>query len=167
MADVVANVLVGVAEVFYHTTPGTAPASVSTEFGYTNDGISWTYTNTSYEVEVEESTWPLKPVITKESFEVTINCAESLLANLQQAMAGALTGGAGIIDLGGGAMQDIALKIIAPFSAGHTLTIYVPYAAPVGSVNVAYKKGEKTIIPITFRAYRGVAGADVVTFTEA
>ena len=167
MADVVANVLVGVAEVYYHTTPGTAPASVTTEFGYTEDGVTMEYTAAITDIEVEEATFPINRVITKEDFSVTLNCAENLLANLQQALAGGLTGGAGIIDLGGGALQDVALRIYGLAPGGLHRTIYIPYAHPVGAVSMSYKKGTKTIIPITFKAYQGVAGADVVNITDA
>jgi len=167
MATVVANVLVGTGTLYYHTTPGTAVGSVTTEFGYTQDGVTMEYTVDSADIEVEEETFPIKRVITKETVQITCNLSENLLANLLNVMAGALTGGAGVVDLGGGAMQSKALKFVGTGPGGTTRTIYIPYANPTGAVGMAYKKGEETIIPATFQAYQGVSGADVVTITDA
>lgn len=167
MAQVVANVLVGVGTLYYHTTPGTAQAGVTTEFGYTEDGVDIEYSASFADIEVEEETFAINRVITKEEFTITANLAENLLANLENAMAGALTGGAGIVDLGGGAMRDMALRFVGVAPNGVNRTIYVPYAHPVGAVKMSYKKGTKTIIPVSFKAYQGVAGADVVVITDA
>ncbi len=167
MATVVANVLVGTGTLYYHTTPGTASASVTTEFGYTEDGVTMEYTADIADVEVEEETFPINRVITKETFQVTCNIAENLLANLENAMAGALTGGAGIVDLGAGGMRDMAIRFYGVSPGGLHRTVYIPYAHPVGTVGMAYKKGTKTIIPVAFKAYQGVSGADVVVITDA
>lgn len=167
MANVVANVLVGTGVLYYHTTPGTASASVTTEFGFTEDGVTLEYSADIADIDVEEETFSINRVITKEVFQITCNLAENLLANLENAMAGALTGGAGIVDLGAGAMRDMALRFYGVAPGGLHRTIYIPYAHPVGTVGMAYKKGEKTIIPVAFKAYQGVAGADVVTITDA
>jgi len=167
MATVVTNVLVGTGTLYYHTTPGTAVGSVTTEFGYTEDGVTLEYAASINDIEVEEETFAINRVITKEEFTVTVNLAENLLANLENVMAGALTGGAGIVDLGAGAMRDMALKFTGTAPSGLTRTVYIPYAHPVGTVGMAYKKGEKTLIPAQFKAYQGVSGADVVTITDA
>ena len=167
MATVVANVLVGTGTLYYHTTAGTASASVTTEFGYTQDGVTIEYTADQTDVEVEEATFPIKRVITKETLTITANLAENLLANLENAMAGALTGGAGVVDLGGGAQRTMALRFAGTGPGGTTRTIYIPYANPIGTVGMAYKKGEETIIPVSFAAYQGTSGADVVVITDA
>ena len=167
MATVVANVLVGTGTLYYHTTAGTVSASVTTEFGYTEDGVTIEYMADIADIEVEEETFAIKRVITKE--EVTVNCnlAENLLANLENVMAGALTGGAGVVDLGGGAQRTMALRFYGVSPGGLHRTIYIPYANPIGAVGMAYKKGEKTLIPAQFKAYQGVSGADVVRITDA
>lgn len=167
MATIVANVLVGTGTLFYNTTPGTAVGSVTTEFGYTEDGVNIEYTADIADIDVEEETFSIARVITKE--ELTINCtfAENLLANLENAMAGALTGGAGIVDLGAGGMRTMALKFVGATVDGDDRTIYIPYANPVGAVAMSYKKGEQTMIPVSFKAYQGVSGGDVVTITDA
>ena len=167
MATVVANVIVGTGTLFYHTTPGTAVGSVTTELGYTEDGVTVAYEVEDVKILVEEATFPIKRVIMEEGYTISCTLAESLLANLENAMAGALTGGAGIVDLGAGAMREMALKFVAATVGGLTCTIYVPYANPGGTVGVSYKKGEKTMIPVEFKAYQGVSGGDVVTITYA
>ena len=167
MATVVSNVLVGVGTLYYHTTPGTASASVTTEFGYTQDGVTLEYSADQQDVEVEEETFPIKRVITKETVTITANLSENLLANLENAMAGALTGGAGIINLGAGAQRTMAMKFIGTAPSGTTRTIYIAYATPMGTVGMAYKKGEETIIPVSFAAYQGVSGASTVIITDA
>ena len=167
MANVVGNVLVGVGKLYYHTTPGTASASVTTEFGYTEDGVTLEYSASISDIDVEEETFSIKRAITKEEFIITCNLAETRLANLQNAMAGALTGGANVVDLGGGALQDMALKFVGTAPSGFTTrTFYVPYAHPTGTVGMPYKKGDKTLIPVQFKAYKGAAG-DVVEITDA
>ena len=163
----VALVLAGVADIFYHTTAGTASASVTTQFGYTTDGVMITYTPTVNDIEVEEETFAINRVIQKEEFEITFNMAENTLTYLQWGMAGGLTGGAGIVDLGGGAMVDVALRVYGHGPTATHRTIYIPYANPVGAVGMSYRKGEATIIPLTFKAYQGVASADVVNITDA
>lgn len=167
MANVVGNVLVGTGTLYYHTTPGTPAVNVVTEFGYTEDGVTLEYASTLSDIDVEEETFSINRAITKEEFTITCNLAENLLANLQNAMAGALSGGAGVVDLGGGVIQDMALKFEGTSPGGLTRTFYVPYAHPVGTVGMAYKKGEKTLIPVQFKAYQGVAGADVIQITDA
>ncbi len=167
MATVVANVLVGTGTLYYHTTAGTASVGVVTEFGFTQDGVIIEYTADQVDIEVEEATFPIKRVITKETCTITANLSENLLANLENAMPGALTGGAGVIDLGAGAMRTMALRFVGRTTAGLDRTIYIPYATPIGVVGMAYKKGEETIIPVSFAAYQGVSGADVVVITDA
>ncbi len=167
MAKVVANVRMGVGTLYYHTTPGTAVGSVTTEFGYTEDGVTFEYKADITDIEVEEETFAINRAITKEEATLTVICAEDLLANIENVMAGALTGGAGIVDLGGGAMRDMALKFVGSAPGGLTCTIYIPYAHPTGTVTLEYKKGLKTKIAATFKAYQGVSGADVVTITYA
>ncbi len=167
MATVVANVLVGTGTLFYHTTPGTAVGSVTTEFGYTEDGVTIEYNADINDVMVEEETFAINRVIDKEELIITCNLAENLLANLENVMAGALTGGASIVDLGAGALRTMALKFVGATVGGTDRTIYIPYAHPVGVVGMSYKKDEMTMIPVQFKAYQGVSGADVVTFTDA
>ena len=161
------NVLVGVASIFYHTTPGTVVGSVSTQFGFTEDGVTITYTPTVVDIDVEEETFSIARVLQKEEVMVTLNIAENSQIMYEIGMAGGLTGGASVVDLGAGAMNTMALKITGTGPGATTRTIYIPYANPTGVVASSYRKGEKTITPLEFKAYQGVAGGDVVTITDA
>ena len=162
----VGNVLVGVALLYYHTTPGTAVGSVVTEIGYTEDGVNIEYNPTIEDIDVEEETFPVKRVITKEECSITCNMAESSIANLEQAMAGALRVG-GVITLGGGTIQEIAMKIVGIAPSGAVRTIYAGYVNPVGVVGMSYRLGEKTIVPVTFKPFLNAYGGTVITITDA
>jgi len=163
MANTVANVLVGVATVKMGAAGNAAAAA--TLLGYTEDGVTLEYTADIADIEVEEETFPINRVITKETVTVTLNCAESLLANLGYAMGGA-DGLVSPVVLGGGALQEFSLKIdgIPPLATSRTIEINWVHA--IGTVGMAYKKGEKTVIPVSFAAFKGLETDDVVTITD-
>ena len=250
MANVIASVLVGTAVLSYKKIRPAGEPDVDAalvEVGYTEDGVTIEYSVDAVEVEVEEETFPIKRVITKETVAITCNFAESSLLNITRGMIGAklddegtptiLTlGGGDIADeeftsnhdvpvqlnhsmiatdsenvepdgggasyvkgtdytidyrdgnitvLGTGTMADattfdidytygsssnvVQLQIdgTAPPSGvdSYTRCIAVPEATAVGVVGMAYKKGEKTIVPVTFQAIRKAA-TDVCTITD-
>ncbi len=136
---------------------GTAPAmSLSSPFvevGYTEDGVTITYTADEADVEVEEETFPIDRVLTKETAEITCNMAEGPLANLNNAMAGAVLVG-NLLTIGAGVNKTMNLRIQAITPAGFLRQIFIPKATATGAVGMAYKKGEKTIVPVTFQALK-------------
>ncbi len=147
-----------VANVAYTVEPGgTAPAmSLSSPFvevGYTEDGVTITYTGDTADIEVEEETFPIDRVLTKEMTEVTCNMAESALFNLNQAMGGAALSG-NILTLGAGVLKTVNLRIEGITPAGFLRQIFIPKASATGAVGMAYKKGEKTVVPVTFQALK-------------
>jgi hypothetical protein len=170
MAKTVANVIVGVADIHYNPTAGTAVGGAGwVELGYSEDGITMTYTADVADIEVEEETFPIDRVITKETVEITCNLAENSLVNLNQALAGGVLAGA-VITLAAGAVKEIAIKVVGTNLGGGgatTRTVYIPYATAIGAVGQSYKKGEKTIVPVTFQAFKNAFGADVCTITDA
>jgi hypothetical protein len=166
MAKTVANVLVGVATLYYHPTAGTAAGSVTTEVGYTEDGVNFEYAPTVDDIDVEEEVVSIKRVITKEDISITCNMAESDLNQLELAMAGASRAG-DIITLGGGTLQDFAMKIVGTAPNGKTRTIYAGHVHPTGTVGMAYKKGEKTIVPLTLKPFLSASGGTVLTIEDA
>ncbi len=167
MAKTASNVLVGVASLWYNPVPGTAVAGAGwVELGYTEDGLTMTYTEATSDIEVAEETFPLRRVITKETMELAASLAEASLTNLNQAMGGGVMAGA-VITLGGGALKEIALKAIGFNPAGGARTVYVPYATSNGAVGVPFKKGTKTLVPVTFHAFKHAYGVDVATVTDA
>ena len=166
MAKTVANVLVGVATLYYHATAGTAVGSVTTEVGYTEDGVNIEYAPTVENIKVAEETVPINRVITDEDITITCNMAESDLEQLELALAGASRAG-DVITLGGGTLQNFAIKIVGTAPAGATRTIYAGYVHPTGTVGMSYKQGEKTIVPVTLKPYLNASGGTVLTITDA
>jgi len=166
MAKTAGSVLVGVATLYYHATAGTAVGSVTTEVGYTEDGVTIEYAPTINDIEVEEETVPISRVITKEDISITCNMAESDLEQLELALAGSSRAG-DVITLGGGEIQNFAIKIVGTAPSAATRTIYAGYVHPTGTVGMSYKKGEKTIVPVTLKPYLNTSGGTVITITDA
>jgi len=163
---VVADVIVGVGALYYDVAGAPIPGIL---FGYTEDGVTIEYSADVADIEVEEETFAINRVITKEEVTITCNLAENLLANLRVALPGA-SGVAPIINLGAGAMQTLSLRFVggAPVTGGLTIrTIYAQFAHPIGPVGMAYKKGEKTLIPVAFKAYQGEAGGYPIIITDS
>ena len=104
---------------------------------------------------MEKETFPIDNRIIKETGEVTCNMAESTLANMAWAMGGAaFVPGSSILTLGAGVQKSISLLITGVSEAGFVRIIEMPKAIATGAVGMAYKKGEKTVVPVTFRALK-------------
>lgn len=149
---------------------GTAPAmslgSPFTDIGYTEDGVTITYTADTNDIEVEEETFPIDEALIKETAEVTCNMAESSLANIANAMAGAVLSG-NILTLGAGTLKTLNLRIEGTNPAGYLRQIFIPKASATGAVGMSYKKGEKTVVPVTFRAIKATGSAAVTIVDNA
>ncbi len=147
---------------------GTAPAlslsSDLTELGYTEDGITLTSTTDTVDIMVEEETVAIDRVIDKETIEVTLNMAESSLYNIDKAIAGAVLSG-NIIRIGGGTMKTMNLRLVGTNPAGFRREIHLPKCTSMGAVGMPFKKGEKTVVPITFQALKP-SGEDAVTIVD-
>ncbi|MCK4723771.1 MAG: hypothetical protein KAT75_10720, partial [Dehalococcoidia bacterium] len=136
------------------TAPGMTLESPFAEVGYTEDGVTIEYTADEADIEVEEETFPIDRVITKETAAVTCNMAESSLYNIDKAMAGSVLLGSKLT-LGAGVNKTMNLKIAGTNPAGFNREILIPLATATGAVGMAYKKGEKTVVPVTFQALKG------------
>lgn len=149
-----ANVLVGVATLSIKYPVGGTYA----EAGYTEDGVSLEYTADEADIDVEEETFSINRVITKEVLAVTCNMAESSLFNIDKAIAGSVLAGS-TITMGDGVNKEMSIKIVGTNPAGFARTIEIPLATATGAVGMGYKKGEKTIVPVTFQALKGAGSA--------
>ncbi len=147
-------------------TPGLVLSSPNVEIGYTEDGVVITYTSDETDIEVEEETFPIERVITKETAEVTCNMAESSLFNIDKAMAGSVLSG-NVIELGGGVNKLLNLTLEGITPAGFKRTIYIPKATATGAVGMPYKKGEKTVVPVTFQALKSDEAAVTIVDNAA
>ncbi len=137
-----------------NATPGLVVSSPNVEIGYTEDGVTVTYTADEVDIEVEEETFAIDSALTKEAAEVTCNMAESSLFNIDKAMAGSVLSG-NVITLGGGVNKKLNLTLEVKTPSGYKRTYYIPKAVATGAVGSPYKKGEKTVFPVTFRALKG------------
>lgn len=160
MANTIANVLVGVATLSIKYPIG----GDYVEAGYTEDGVTMGYTADEADIEVEEETFPINRVITKETIEVTCNMAESSLFNIDKAIAGSVLAG-NTITIGNGGNKKMSIKIVGTNPAGFNRTIEIPIVTATGSVAQSYKKGEKTVVPVTFQALKGTG--DVCTIVDS
>ena len=122
------------------------------------------YTADTADIEVEEETFPVDRVITKETVSITCNMAESSLYNIDKAMAGAVLSGS-ILTLGNGVMKTMNLRLTGTNPAGFTRMIHIPLATSTGAVGMPYKKGEKTVVPVTFHALKS-ANSEVCTIVD-
>jgi len=136
------------------TGPGIALDSAFTEVGYTEDGVTMEYTSEQADIIVHEETFPIGSALTAESLTFTCNMAEASLTNLNNAMAGAVLAGSKIT-LGAGVNKTMNLKLEGTNPAGFLRAIHIPLAVASGTVGMSYKKGEKTIVPVTFKALKG------------
>ncbi len=156
-----ANVLVGVATLYVKYPVGGSYVDV----GFTEDGVRFEYTAEKTSIMVEEKTYPITQAINTESLKVTCNLAEATLHNLFISMAGASQVG-NVITLGGGVDKEMSVKIVGKNPAGFARTIEVPCAVAGGTVGLAWRKNEKTIIPVTFEAMESPSGI-MATITDA
>ena len=140
------------------TLPGMRLNAPFTDCGYTEDGVTIEYSADTADIDVEEETFSIDRVITKETATVTANLAESSLENMDIAMAGAVLSGTNLT-LGSGVMKTLNLRIEGTAPSGYRRTIYIPSCTATGSVGQSYKKGEKTIIPVSFQALKGTEAA--------
>jgi len=147
---------------------GDAPAmslsSPFTEVGYTEDGVTMEYAAEETDIMVQEETFPIDSKITKESITITCNMAEASLTNINNAMAGAVLSGSKLT-LGDGVNKTMNLKIEGTNPAGYLRAIHIPKAVASGTVGMSYKKGEKTIVPVSFKALK-TTDSDVCTIID-
>jgi len=157
----VANVMVGVAALSIRYPIGGSYVAA----GYTEDGVTVSYEPTFTDIEVEEEVNPIKSMLTKEVTEITANLAETSLFNIDKAIAGSVLAGS-VVTIGGGAFKEMSIKVVGKNPAGFDRTIEVYKAVSVGKVGMAYKKNQKTVLPVTFRALKET-GHDVMTITDS
>ena len=160
MAKTTSNVLVGVAILYFKYPVGGSYVEV----GYTKDGVTLEYNADTADIDVEEATFPIKRVITKEKLSVKCNMAESSLINMDKAIAGSVLA-ASTITIGGGLIKEMSIQIVGTNPAGFARTITIPLATAVGSVGMPFKKGEETVVPVEFQALKGAS--DVCTIVDS
>ena len=141
-----ANVLVGVAEI---TLGVGVSASV---IGYTVDGVNMTVSSSFFDAKVEENEGTIIRRLTDQEVKVSLNVAEGTLANLGAAIPGSDELVAGTLTIGGQDLQEHRLTLRGTTPAGRDRVIVLTSVNPTGEVTTPYKKGEVTVVPMTFSA---------------
>jgi len=170
-----ANVLVGVATVTITTTAaksgGLKEAAVDTITGfYTVDGVTMTVSSSFADIKVEENVGTVIRRLTDQEVKATFTFAEGTLNNLVAAIPGSAISGA-VVTIGGGystdpLLQEFKLDVAGLNPAGAARTINIPKCNPTGEVGIPYKKGEVSVIPVTFSALVADTGI-FATITDA
>jgi len=159
MGDVT-KVLVGVATVSIKFPIG----GTYEEVGFTEDGVDFEYAPEHNDIEVEERTFPISRVLTKEVAAIIVNMAQSELKNINWAAAGGTLAGS-TITFGDGTLKEMSVKAVGTDPDGDDRTIEAPLCTPVGTVGMPFKKGEKTVVPARFEVLHGTA--DPLTIVDS
>jgi hypothetical protein len=142
-----ANVLVGDATVTVTTISGHPVGPVT--IGYTVDGVTLTVRTSFANIKVEEVAGTIIRRITDQEVDVTINIAEGTLDNLAMAIPGSSLAGA-VITIGGDALSEFSMVLVGTDPAGAARTIALHHVNATGEVGIPFKKGEISVVPVTF-----------------
>lgn len=141
-----ANVLVGVAEI----TLGVGVNAIV--IGYTVDGVNMAVRSDFADIKVEENEGTLMRRLIDQEVKVTLNVAEGTLVNLAAAIPGSELTAATLITLGGHALQEHRLTLKGTTPLGRARVIVLTLVNPTGEVATPYKKGDISVVPMTFSA---------------
>lgn len=146
-----ANVKMGVCNVTYD----------SVDLGYTSGGVSCAYTADTTEIEVDQEAFPIKEVVTKQSFEVTVPMAEHDLTKLSKVfpdctLTPAGDGTTATLALDGGVTNitpsvDKAL-VLTPVDGDNEEVITIGNASVAPSFDFAFEKDNARVYEVTFKA---------------
>lgn len=169
----VVNVVVGLAGVRVGTA-NTHPTT-SGDVGYTEDGCQIEYTPEVQDIMVAEENNPILNILISEEIKFTLAFAESTIANMGYAMMGGdsttvtkqITFGANSAKF-----QAIVIEGEAPGGNSGIRQILAQKVGAIGTVTQAYKKGEKVLTPVEYKAFTPTLGptvqiADMWDFTVA
>jgi stage V sporulation protein SpoVS len=118
---------------------------------YTMDGVNLNIRSSFADIKVEENVGTVIRKLTDQEVSVTMNIAEGSLKNLVAAVAGSsINVGGTIVTIGGGALQGFQMTLVGTAPSAGVRTIVLTRVQPTGEVGIPYKKGEVSIIPVTF-----------------
>jgi hypothetical protein len=136
-----------------------------TDCGFTQDGVSVDHKVTFMDLEADQSTGILGKKKVKETLQLKANLEEATLENLKIAMCEensiASGGGWKRLSFGGGttvAEHALIFTGVAP-GTSKTRKLHINKAVAIDIGSMPYKKGDKTLIPVTFEAIIDTAQA--------
>jgi hypothetical protein len=142
-----ANVLVGVASITVTTISGHPVGPVT--IGYTTDGATLNVKSSFANIKVAENIGTILRTLTDQEVELTLNVAEGTLNNLALAIPGSsLTGS--VITIGGDPLSEYSIVLVGQAPGGGTRTIALHHVNATGDVGIPFKKGDISVVPITF-----------------
>jgi hypothetical protein len=156
-----ANVKIGVCGVTFD----------GTDLGYTSGGVSVSYSADTSEVTVDQEAFPIKEIVTAQSFEVTVPMAEYDLSKLVNVFPDATlvsTGDTDVLELGGSVTEltsgtDVPL-VLTPTDGGPTEVITITNAVAMPSVDFTFEKDNARVFEVTFKAMAPNSGDVWVKF---
>jgi hypothetical protein len=159
----VANVLIGVAAVTITTkalkSGGLKEMTVPTDtIGtfFTVDGVNMSVRSSFADIKLEETEGSVIRRLIDQEVSIIFNFAEGALKNLVAAIPGsAINVGGTVVTIGGGyagssLLQEFGLSVVGICPAGTPRTIVIVAANPTGEVGIPYRKGEISVLPVTF-----------------
>lgn len=157
MSKNIAEVLTGVAVISIKYPVG----GVYAEVGYTEDGVSISYSPTVSLTRVEEKTFPIGAYLDAEGGQIILNMSQSSLDLLNKAIAGALLAGS-VISIGGGAIKYMSIKAVGVNPAGFARTVEAAMVVANGKVDLSFRKAKTTTVPMTFEVLDNGSAAPIV-----
>lgn len=156
----VSQVIVGLAGIWINETELSYPTS-SDQVGYTDDGCALEYTPDNTEIEVAEENHPIDIILVKEEFMASLAMAENTLQNLNLALMGADNSVPSMVRIQGNSESKFHSMLIegaAPGKNSGLRQIWMPKVGSMGKSGIPYKKNQKQIIPVEFKALKGAYG---------
>jgi len=147
-----------------------AAQGACTAIGSTDGGVMLATGVETHDTEIDQSKAPIDSKLDKRTVVVTCDMAEATLANM------ALAAGLPVSAVSGSklsvGLQELDAKtifIIGPGPEGKTRTIHIFKAKVSGSSEMAYRKNEKTVVPLEITAMADTtqtAGSELYTMDD-
>jgi hypothetical protein len=184
MAITKANILVGNGNAFYAATiPAegtrvtvehtTGEPSTGTHIGAISGPTSITYNQELFNSDIEQSTCPIKSVLSAEDFEITGTFNEVDIAHFEALCNGYVTTGSDIMDFGNplygapsgtavvanaGPTEDDGFIFVAPMETADTFIVVVVYLAYfMNGFSLTIGKTQQSTIPFTVKGHADLA----------
>jgi hypothetical protein len=165
------NVFYGFADIWVAPSGTAAPTSTTvlqdpaaagyTSIGFTGEGVELEISKDLQDITVEEQLTPVDTVITALQALVRLQLAEDVIANralaygigttVTTAQSAGVQVGKKTLTLGETLVKKALLVDVAN-PLGFTTRMHIPIVAPVGSVQTSYRRAEKRVYPVEFRA---------------
>ncbi|MHC4622060.1 MAG: hypothetical protein ACYTEQ_30335 [Planctomycetota bacterium] len=157
-----ANVLCGIATVY----TGTAGATATTHAGYTKDGAEVAQAENANFIFVDNVDAAIKKCTVELECQVTMNIAESTLANM--ALPQAVTNATQTNTLSGTSTNtNLSIKLVGTNPAGFDRTWEFLQARPRGDLTTSYVKGEVQMVSVVFDCLYDETSGFVGTMVDA